>query len=115
MTINPISYFIITGLIVFLYPDSSLSSPTGPAPMDLRIGDRMVRPVSDTAILSPLHPPLLLGPFNTQHCPQYSQPQMQHIQVHEPHTRLLWDYTDPSTAITSWHYSEYKWHKCDII
>lgn len=60
--------------------DSSLSSPTDPAPMDLRIGDRMVRPVSDTAILSPLHPPLLLSPFNTQHCSQYSQPQMQHIQ-----------------------------------
>ncbi|XP_057219343.1 histone deacetylase 7 isoform X2 [Triplophysa rosa] len=60
--------------------ETSLSSPTGSAPMDLRIGDRMVRPVSDTAILSPLHPPLLLSPFNTQHCSQYSQSQMQHIQ-----------------------------------
>ncbi|XP_051517905.1 histone deacetylase 7-like isoform X1 [Myxocyprinus asiaticus] len=60
--------------------ESSLSSPTGPAPMDLRVGERLVRPGSDTAFLSPLHPPLLLSPFNPQHCSQYSQSQLQHIQ-----------------------------------
>ncbi|XP_065142540.1 histone deacetylase 7 isoform X3 [Paramisgurnus dabryanus] len=56
--------------------------------MDLRVGERLVRPGSDTAFLSPLHPPLLLSPFNTQHCSQYSQPQMQRIQFNmEQHLR----------------------------
>uniref|UniRef100_A0A9J7ZBQ3 Histone deacetylase n=1 Tax=Cyprinus carpio carpio TaxID=630221 RepID=A0A9J7ZBQ3_CYPCA len=45
--------------------------------MDLRVGERLVRPGSDTAFLSPLHPPLLIGPFNPQHCSQYSQQQLQ--------------------------------------
>ncbi|KAL0159122.1 hypothetical protein M9458_047198, partial [Cirrhinus mrigala] len=55
------------------------SSPTGSAPMDLRVGERLVRPGSDTAFLSPLHPPLLIG-FNPHNCSQYSQQQLQHIQ-----------------------------------
>ncbi|XP_067302938.1 histone deacetylase 7 isoform X2 [Pseudorasbora parva] len=68
--------------------EESLLSPTGPAPMDLRVGERLVRPGSDTAFLSPLHPPLLIGPFNPQHCSQYSQPQLQHIQYNmEQHLR----------------------------
>uniref|UniRef100_A0A672RNQ8 Histone deacetylase n=1 Tax=Sinocyclocheilus grahami TaxID=75366 RepID=A0A672RNQ8_SINGR len=50
--------------------------------MDLRVGERLVRPGSDTAFLSPLHPPLLIGPFNPQHCSQYSQQQLQRIQQH---------------------------------
>lgn len=63
-------------------------SPTGPAPMDLRVGERLVRPGSDSAFLSPLHPPLLI-PFNPQHCSQYSQQQLQHIQSYnmEQHLR----------------------------
>ncbi|XP_043080793.1 histone deacetylase 7 isoform X2 [Puntigrus tetrazona] len=67
----------------------SVSSPTGPAPMDLRVGERLVRPGSDPAFLSPLHPPLLIGPFNPQHCSQYSQQQLQHIQSYnmEQHLR----------------------------
>ncbi|XP_073669140.1 histone deacetylase 7 isoform X2 [Paramisgurnus dabryanus] len=68
--------------------ESSLLSRVGSAPMDLRVGERLVRPGSDTAFLSPLHPPLLLSPFNTQHCSQYSQPQMQRIQFNmEQHLR----------------------------
>ncbi|KTG02522.1 hypothetical protein cypCar_00031687 [Cyprinus carpio] len=57
--------------------------------MDLRVGERLVRPGSDTAFLSPLHPPLLIGPFNPQHCSQYSQQQLQRIQPYnmEQHLR----------------------------
>ncbi|XP_065142539.1 histone deacetylase 7 isoform X1 [Paramisgurnus dabryanus] len=70
------------------HTESSLLSRVGSAPMDLRVGERLVRPGSDTAFLSPLHPPLLLSPFNTQHCSQYSQPQMQRIQFNmEQHLR----------------------------
>ncbi|XP_016363096.1 histone deacetylase 7 isoform X4 [Sinocyclocheilus anshuiensis] len=69
--------------------EDSVSSPTGPAPMDLRVGERLVRPGSDTAFLSPLHPPLLIGPFNPQHCSQYSHQQLQRIQPYnmEQHLR----------------------------
>ncbi|XP_016092154.1 histone deacetylase 7 isoform X1 [Sinocyclocheilus grahami] len=69
--------------------EDSVSSPSGPAPMDLRVGERLVRPGSDTAFLSPLHPPLLIGPFNPQHCSQYSQQQLQRIQPYnmEQHLR----------------------------
>ncbi|XP_039519946.1 histone deacetylase 7-like isoform X1 [Pimephales promelas] len=69
--------------------EESLSPPTGPVPMDLRVGERLVRPGSDTAFLSPLHPPLLIGPFSAQHCSQYSQSQLQHIQQYnmEQHLR----------------------------
>uniref|UniRef100_A0A8D0DB26 Histone deacetylase n=1 Tax=Sander lucioperca TaxID=283035 RepID=A0A8D0DB26_SANLU len=34
--------------------------------MDLRVGERGMRPGSDTALLTPLHPPLLLTPFSPQ-------------------------------------------------
>ncbi|KAI2649976.1 Histone deacetylase 7 [Labeo rohita] len=56
--------------------------------MDLRVGERLVRPGSDTAFLSPLHPPLLIG-FNPHNCSQYSQQQLQHIQPYnmEQHLR----------------------------
>uniref|UniRef100_A0A671L9Q0 Histone deacetylase n=1 Tax=Sinocyclocheilus anshuiensis TaxID=1608454 RepID=A0A671L9Q0_9TELE len=50
--------------------------------MDLRVGERLVRPGSNPAFLSPLHPPLLIGPFSPQHCSQYSQQQLQRIQQH---------------------------------
>ncbi|XP_059383254.1 histone deacetylase 7-like [Carassius carassius] len=70
-------------------PEDSVWSPTGPAPMDLRVGERLVRPGSDPAFLSPLHPPLLINPFNPQHCSQYSQQQLQRIQSYnmEQHLR----------------------------
>ncbi|XP_016353006.1 histone deacetylase 7-like [Sinocyclocheilus anshuiensis] len=69
--------------------EDSVSSPTGPAPMDLRVGERLVRPGSNPAFLSPLHPPLLIGPFSPQHCSQYSQQQLQRIQSYnmEQHLR----------------------------
>ncbi|XP_056279605.1 histone deacetylase 7 isoform X2 [Pseudoliparis swirei] len=49
-------------------------------PMDLRVGERGMRPGSDTAILTPLHPPLLLTPFSPQPRTSFSQQQLhQHI------------------------------------
>ncbi|XP_053705086.1 histone deacetylase 7 isoform X2 [Synchiropus splendidus] len=48
--------------------------------MDLRIGERRMRPGSDTALLTPLHPPLLLSPFPSQPRTTFSQQQLhQHI------------------------------------
>ncbi|XP_029911839.1 histone deacetylase 7 isoform X2 [Myripristis murdjan] len=48
--------------------------------MDLRVGERGMRPGSDTALLTPLHPPLLLTPFSPQPCTSFSQQQLhQHI------------------------------------
>uniref|UniRef100_A0A7N6BTI0 Histone deacetylase n=1 Tax=Anabas testudineus TaxID=64144 RepID=A0A7N6BTI0_ANATE len=41
--------------------------------MDLRVGERGMRPGSDTALLTPLHPPLLLSPFSSQPCTSFSQ------------------------------------------
>ncbi|XP_071769981.2 histone deacetylase 7 [Centroberyx gerrardi] len=45
--------------------------------MDLRVGERGMRPGSDTALLTPLHPPLLLTPFSPQPCTSFSQHQLQ--------------------------------------
>ncbi|XP_049610322.1 histone deacetylase 7 [Syngnathus scovelli] len=45
--------------------------------MDLRIGERGMRPGSDTALLTPLHPPLLLSPFSPQTRTSFSQHQLQ--------------------------------------
>ncbi|XP_068454279.1 histone deacetylase 7 [Clinocottus analis] len=48
--------------------------------MDLRVGERGMRPGSDTALLTPLHPPLLLTPFSPQPRASFSQQQLhQHI------------------------------------
>ncbi|CAN9515848.1 unnamed protein product [Ophioblennius macclurei] len=48
--------------------------------MDLRVGERGMRPGSDTALLTPLHPPLLLTPFSAQPRTSFSQQQLhQHI------------------------------------
>ncbi|KAL4623674.1 histone deacetylase 7 isoform X1 [Arapaima gigas] len=58
------------------------ASAPGSTPMDLRVGQRLVRPGSDTAMLTPLPHPLLLSPFSPQPCSQYSQLQLnQHIQL----------------------------------
>ncbi|XP_048872627.1 histone deacetylase 7 isoform X3 [Brienomyrus brachyistius] len=48
--------------------------------MDLRVGQRLVRPVADAAMLTPLPPPLLLGSFSAQPCSQFTQQQLQHMQ-----------------------------------
>ncbi|XP_061076978.1 histone deacetylase 7-like isoform X2 [Conger conger] len=48
-----------------------------PAPMDLRVSQRLVRPGSDTAMLLPQHHPLQLGTFSPQPCSPYSQQQLQ--------------------------------------
>uniref|UniRef100_A0A3Q3X4P1 Histone deacetylase n=1 Tax=Mola mola TaxID=94237 RepID=A0A3Q3X4P1_MOLML len=54
--------------------------------MDLRVGERVMRPGSDTALLTPLHPPLLLAPFSPQPCTSFSQQQLhQHIRVNYEH------------------------------
>ncbi|XP_051915692.1 histone deacetylase 7 isoform X2 [Hippocampus zosterae] len=45
--------------------------------MDLRVGERGMRPGSDTALLTPLHPPLLLSPFPQQSRTSFSQQQLQ--------------------------------------
>ncbi|XP_054640681.1 histone deacetylase 7 [Dunckerocampus dactyliophorus] len=45
--------------------------------MDLRVGERGMRPGSDTALLTPLHPPLLLSPFSPQARTSFSQQQLQ--------------------------------------
>lgn len=63
--------------------DSSVAVPVSCAalfPMDLRVGERGMRPGSDTALLTPLHPPLLLSPFSPQPRTSFSQQQLhQHI------------------------------------
>ncbi|XP_051805612.1 histone deacetylase 7 isoform X1 [Acanthochromis polyacanthus] len=63
--------------------DSSVAVPVSCAalfPMDLRVGERGMRPGSDTALLTPLHPPLLLTPFSPQPRTSFSQQQLhQHI------------------------------------
>ncbi|KAM4563017.1 histone deacetylase 7 isoform 3-T4 [Odontesthes bonariensis] len=48
--------------------------------MDLRVGERGMRPGSDTALLTPLHPPLLLTPFSPQPRTSFSQQQL-HQQI----------------------------------
>lgn len=63
--------------------DSSATAPVSCVasfPMDLRIGERGLRPGSDTALLTPLHPPLLLTPFSPQARTSFSQQQLhQHL------------------------------------
>uniref|UniRef100_A0A3Q1GDT8 Histone deacetylase n=1 Tax=Acanthochromis polyacanthus TaxID=80966 RepID=A0A3Q1GDT8_9TELE len=49
--------------------------------MDLRVGERGMRPGSDTALLTPLHPPLLLTPFSPQPRTSFSQQQLHHSLV----------------------------------
>lgn len=49
-------------------------------PMDLRVGERGMRPGSDMALLTPLHPPLHLSTFSPQPRTSFSQQQLhQHI------------------------------------
>ncbi|XP_030590085.1 histone deacetylase 7 isoform X2 [Archocentrus centrarchus] len=48
--------------------------------MDLRVGERGMRPGSDTVLLTPLHPPLHLPPFSPQPRTSFSQQQL-HQQI----------------------------------
>ncbi|KAM9343063.1 histone deacetylase 7 isoform 1-T2 [Pholidichthys leucotaenia] len=48
--------------------------------MDLRVGERGMRPIANTALLTPLHPPLLITPFSPQPCATFSQQQL-HQQI----------------------------------
>uniref|UniRef100_A0A3P9JKK9 Histone deacetylase n=1 Tax=Oryzias latipes TaxID=8090 RepID=A0A3P9JKK9_ORYLA len=48
--------------------------------MDLRVGERGMRPGSDTALLTPLHPPLLLTTFSPQPRTSFSHQQL-HQQI----------------------------------
>ncbi|XP_015248878.1 PREDICTED: histone deacetylase 7 isoform X2 [Cyprinodon variegatus] len=48
--------------------------------MDLRVGERGMRPGSETALLTPLHQPLLLTPFTPQPHSAFSQQQL-HQQI----------------------------------
>ncbi|TNN61657.1 Histone deacetylase 7 [Liparis tanakae] len=52
-------------------------------PMDLRVGERGMRPGSDTALLTPLHPPLLLTPFSPQPRTSFT-PQQLHQHIRSP-------------------------------
>ncbi|XP_041801314.1 histone deacetylase 7 isoform X1 [Chelmon rostratus] len=69
--------------ILHTVADSSVAVPVSCValfPMDLRVGERGMRPGSDTALLTPLHPPLLLSPFSPQPRTSFSQQQLhQHI------------------------------------
>ncbi|KAK2897961.1 histone deacetylase 7 isoform X1 [Channa argus] len=61
--------------------DSSVPVPCAALfPMDLRVGERGMRPGSDTALLTPLHPPLLLSQYPSQPCTSFSQQQL-HQQI----------------------------------
>ncbi|XP_029907298.1 histone deacetylase 7-like isoform X2 [Myripristis murdjan] len=52
--------------------DQVLSLISRNQPMDLRVSQRLERPVLDSAMLPP-HPPLFVGPFSSQTCSQFSQ------------------------------------------
>lgn len=70
-----------------LFPDPSVAVPVLCAalfPMDLRVGERGMRPGSDTALFTPLHPPLLLTQFSSPPCASFSQQHLhQQIRVHD--------------------------------
>ncbi|KAM4563016.1 histone deacetylase 7 isoform 2-T2 [Odontesthes bonariensis] len=69
--------------ILHTLTDSSVAVPASCFawfPMDLRVGERGMRPGSDTALLTPLHPPLLLTPFSPQPRTSFSQQQL-HQQI----------------------------------
>ncbi|XP_066564422.1 histone deacetylase 7 isoform X3 [Amia ocellicauda] len=58
-------------------PPLSVAVPQA-APMDLRVGQRLVRPGSDTAMLTSIPHPLLISPFpGAQPCTQISHAQLQ--------------------------------------
>lgn len=72
----------LSSLYPCLFPDSSVavSRTSLLFPMDLRVGERGMRPGSDTVLLTPLHPPLHLSPFSPQPRSSFSQQQL-HQQI----------------------------------
>ncbi|KAK7884799.1 hypothetical protein WMY93_027922 [Mugilogobius chulae] len=69
-------------IIFHTFKDSTVAVPVSCAasfPMDLRVvGERGMRSGSDTALLTPLHPPLLLSPFSPQPRTSFSHQQLHH-------------------------------------
>uniref|UniRef100_A0A3Q3ADQ6 Histone deacetylase n=1 Tax=Kryptolebias marmoratus TaxID=37003 RepID=A0A3Q3ADQ6_KRYMA len=68
--------------------------------MDLRVGERGMRPGSDTALLTPLHPPLLLTPFSPQARPSFSQQQL-HQQIRVKNTNMGVEKKKPCAVASS--------------
>nr|XP_023847648.1 histone deacetylase 7 [Salvelinus alpinus] len=83
---------------------SSVSAPLGSVPMDLRVTERVMRPGSDTALLTPLHPPLLLSPFSPQPCTPFSQQQLhQHIRFNMEQRRREQEQEKQQELQQLWH------------
>ncbi|XP_071228288.1 histone deacetylase 7-like isoform X2 [Salvelinus alpinus] len=84
--------------------ESSVSAPLGSVPMDLRVTERVMRPGSDTALLTPLHPPLLLSPFSPQPCTPFSQQQLhQHIRFNMEQRRREQEQEKQQELQQLWH------------
>ncbi|XP_029575117.1 histone deacetylase 7 isoform X1 [Salmo trutta] len=84
--------------------ESSVSAPLGSVPMDLRVTERVMRPGSDTALLTPLHPPLLLSPFSPQACTPFSQQQLhQHIRFNMEQRRREQEQEKQQELQQLWH------------
>ncbi|XP_042155419.1 histone deacetylase 7 isoform X1 [Oncorhynchus tshawytscha] len=87
-----------------LRTESSVSAPLGSVPMDLRVTERVMRPGSDTALLTPLHPPLLLSPFSPQPCTPFSQQQLhQHIRFNMEQRRREQEQEKQQELQQLWH------------
>ncbi|XP_064155144.1 histone deacetylase 7-like isoform X2 [Anguilla rostrata] len=83
----------------------AVSVPPASGPMDLRVGQRAVRPGSDTAMLTPLpHPLLLPSPFSPQPCAQFSQQQLhQHIRFNMEQRRREQEQEKQQELQQLWH------------
>uniref|UniRef100_A0A3P9K3A0 Histone deacetylase n=1 Tax=Oryzias latipes TaxID=8090 RepID=A0A3P9K3A0_ORYLA len=68
--------------------------------MDLRVGERGMRPGSDTALLTPLHPPLLLTTFSPQPRTSFSHQQL-HQQIRVKHASIKNKRTSLSAVASS--------------
>ncbi|XP_010889782.1 histone deacetylase 7 isoform X2 [Esox lucius] len=72
--------------------------------MDLRVTERVMRPGSDTALLTPLHPPMLLRPFSPQPCTPFSQQQLQqHIRFNMEQRRREQEQEKQQELQQLWH------------
>ncbi|CAB1336408.1 unnamed protein product [Coregonus sp. 'balchen'] len=84
--------------------EPSVSAPLGSVPMDLRVTERVMRPGSDTALLTPLHPPLLHSPFSSQPCTPFSQHQLhQHIRFNMEQRRREQEQEKQQELQQLWH------------
>ncbi|XP_041097512.1 histone deacetylase 7 isoform X5 [Polyodon spathula] len=88
-------------------PPASLAVPQA-APMDLRVGQRLVRPDSDRTMLTPVpphHHPLLIGTYpGPPPCTQISQQQLQqHIRFNMEQRRLEQEHEQQKELQQLWH------------